>query len=294
MLTTSACGARRSDKKGAARTGNYGDPNALLGESPSQKNPGSTTAPAGGSGSRKPSPKTNTSGAGSPDGGNTEISIRDTGNNGARNGRLFLGGDQYTEINIEIDFVAGRQPSQAAIDHLVKIMKQAAPGKKVTLSGGNVIPAQGGNYTGEAIETIGNKLRDTRSEKPRASVWVGYLDGSLPGAAGVAVGGTVCAVFMDTIDELPFPPTTRREIEKTILVQEVFHLLGLVNIGYTSPRPHEDKDHPHHSKNPNSVMYWALMTQESIITFLTNGGAPPTNFDQDDLADLRDLANGTL
>ena len=295
MIVATSCGmSRRSDQaKTAPKGGSYGDPNSLLAASPSA---GASQA-ATGSNTKPGATKTSGAKTGTTTGsGGTAIGPRviDRGSFGAHNGRLILGGTDYTEINIEIDYVQGRKPSQAAIDHLVNLMKQVAPTKKVTVSGGNMIGAQGGSYTGEAIEAIGDKLRDEKSVKPKASIWVGYLDGQMEGAAGVAVSGTICAVFMDTVSGLPFPPSTKLAIEKTILVQEVFHLLGLVNIGYTSPRPHEDKEHPKHSKNPKSVMYWALMTQSNIIEFITNGGSPPTNFDADDLADLKDLANGVL
>ncbi|MEO7803388.1 MAG: hypothetical protein ABIS18_02840 [Actinomycetota bacterium] len=296
MLVASGCGTRRGAKVAGPKSGAYGAQGLLVSPSPGASgasSSGGSTAAAG----TKSTPKTSQATSGADPGG-VEASqiVADVGGFGARNGRLFLGSSQYTTINFEIDSVVGREPSQAAIDHLVKVTREVAPGKKVTVNGGNVIAAQGGSYSGEGVRAIGERLRDVRSDKPIATVWVGYLDGTLKGggAAGVAVGGTVCAVFMDTIDELPFPPTTRLGLEKAILVQEVFHLMGLVNIGYKSPRPHEDLDHPHHSNNQDSVMFWALMNRAHIVNFLARGGVPPTTFDADDTADLRDLAAGNL
>ena len=296
-LLTFGCGmSKRKSGPTGPRSGKYGN-EALLGSPGASSTSSTASQPAGGTTSKpgtKTSPGTSSSNTNKSSG--SGASVRDIGYYGSANGRLILGGDQYKEINLEFDHVQGREPSQAAIDHLVKLLKGVAPTKTVTVNGASTIASQGGRYTSESLEAIGNTLREVRSVKPRASIWIGYLDGTLQGggAAGVAFSGTLCAVFMDTVNELPFPPSTKLEIEKTILVQEVFHLLGLVNIGYLSPRPHEDKDHPHHSNNANSVMYWALMDKSNIINFISHGGRSPTNFDEDDLADLRDIASGKL
>ncbi len=63
-------------------------------------------------------------------------------------------------------------------------------------------------------------------------------------------------------------------------------MLGLVNAVYVSPRDHEDKDHPHHSSNDASVMYWAVESSSLGAIF---SGTLPDAFDADDKADLADL-----
>jgi len=66
-----------------------------------------------------------------------------------------------------------------------------------------------------------------------------------------------------------------------------------VNLGYHSPRPHEDPQHPGHSNDPNSVMYWAV-DNVGVATLLGGHTAPPTDFDPDDRADLSDIRRGEL
>ncbi|MDA0926436.1 MAG: hypothetical protein O3C36_07335, partial [archaeon] len=63
------------------------------------------------------------------------------------------------------------------------------------------------------------------------------------------------------------------------------------NLVYTSPVDHEDPDHPGHSNNDESVMYWAIEST-GLRNFIT--GDLPTTFDDDDLADLAGLASGDI
>ena len=74
-------------------------------------------------------------------------------------------------------------------------------------------------------------------------------------------------------------------------MHEFGHLLGLVNLVYKSPVDHEDKDHPGHSNNEDSVMYWAVESADigNIIT-----GQLPDEFDNDDLNDLSGILSGEI
>ena len=109
----------------------------------------------------------------------------------------------------------------------------------------------------------------------------------------MAVDASTIAVFKDSIDDsvnfLGRPSAD--EIERAVTVHEAGHLLGLVNLVYQSPIPHEDPDHPGHSNNEDSVMYWAIESQD-IGNQLD--GEPPNNFDEYDLDDLSLLKQGKL
>ena len=74
-------------------------------------------------------------------------------------------------------------------------------------------------------------------------------------------------------------------------MHEFGHLLGLVNLVYQSPVDHEDPDHPGHSNNEDSVMYWAVESSDISNIF---SGQLPDEFDQDDLDDLAGLKSGTI
>ena len=101
-------------------------------------------------------------------------------------------------------------------------------------------------------------------------------------------------IFKDSVEDAKGPLFSRpsaEEIENSVLVHEFGHLLGLVNLVYTSPVDHEDKDHPGHSNNEESVMYRAVESGDlrNIIT-----GQLPDEFDQDDLNDLSGILSGEI
>ena len=109
----------------------------------------------------------------------------------------------------------------------------------------------------------------------------------------MAVDASTVALFKDSIDDAEniFRRPSAEKIENSVLVHEAGHLLGLVNLVYTSPADHEDSDHPGHSNNEDSVMYWAIESA-SISNFFDN--ELPTEFDSDDIADLEGLYDGSI
>jgi hypothetical protein len=94
-------------------------------------------------------------------------------------------------------------------------------------------------------------------------------------------------VFSDQVAASSTPIVSRSEIEDAVLMHELGHVLGLVDLARNTGRA--DPEHPGHSKNQRSVMYWAV---ESSLIGQVLTGSPPKDFDQQDLADLRALREG--
>ncbi len=117
-----------------------------------------------------------------------------------------------------------------------------------------------------------------------------YEDGSV---LGVAVDASTVAIFKDSVNDAEgfFGRPSSEEVERAVTVHETGHLLGLVNLVYKSPVDHEDKSKPGHSKNDESVMYWAIESND-VGNFIT--GDLPDEFDDDDKADLQGMASGAI
>lgn len=199
--------------------------------------------------------------------------------------RQILQPEPFTEIVIEIAFVEGREPSPDTTAHLEEEIERASQ-KPVSVDT-HEIQGGKGSYTSADIRGLSESSRTESA--PRASIFLAFLDGGFAEndqALGVAVAATVAAVFPDRIGSL----STLLQpggVERAVAVHEVGHILALVNIGYESASDREDPEHPSHSSNKSSVMYWAVETLSVADVF---AGGPPDRFDEADIADLRMLA----
>lgn len=197
---------------------------------------------------------------------------------------------------IEVDAVQGETPTSSALAHLRSVLSQVVskPGGIDVIATASAGAAQRAKYTVEDLVALEGKYRRTRRDATQASVYVLYLNGSYAGsdsALAVSYGGSSFAVFSEQLDAAVTALVSRAPIERAVLVHEAGHLMRLVNVGYRSPRNHEDKAHPNHSSNPDSVMYWAV--EDISVTALLKGG-PPDDFDAADRADLDDIKAGRL
>jgi len=219
--------------------------------------------------------------------------IDDDGPVGA-NARLYLN-RKIPKLVVEIDAVRGYEPAPSAVRLL-----RARLGEIVDKPGGiQVLPTKIISGTQDAdsqhsfMENTERKYRTHHSTASAIVLYVLYSDGDTGSAIGAAYSSSAYAVFKQSIEGAATPLVTAEDIEDSVIVHEMGHVMALVNIGYTSPRDHEDPQHEGHSKNSKSVMYWAV-DNVGVVGLLGGSRKPPTDFDSDDLADLRDLRDGKL
>jgi hypothetical protein len=201
--------------------------------------------------------------------------------------RTYLRRSPATSMIVEIDWVKGRSPSQTSLDHLAAVLRRELdkPGG-VTVERGNEISAGKSQWSLADLAALERANRSRHSGSGRATMWMGFVDGTFApneNALAVAFSASATAIFRDRIDAATSSLVLEPEIERSVVVHEAGHLLALVNIGYRSTYAHEDPQHPNHSNNPESVMYWAV--EDISVRNLLRGG-PPDDFDQADRADL--------
>jgi hypothetical protein len=200
------------------------------------------------------------------------------------------------KLVLEIDYTGGAKPTKAAVDWLVGRLKanvDKPDGIRVTYE---QLPFSRSKWSASDFSTVEKDHRNTHNSFSEASIYILCVTGEGDGTfIGVAYSGAAVGILEQEIRDLeqhPLFTLSAGEIEKAVIVHEVGHLLALVNQTYKSPRNHEDPEHPGHSSNKQSVMYWAIENADAISQVF--GGSIPTDYDADDRADLRDLKSGKL
>jgi hypothetical protein len=190
-----------------------------------------------------------------------------------------------------IDVAVGAQPSaeprQESIDHVVSVIRD--------VSGKAVDTAAGPSVGGSARDWSADELRalvppSTAPIGARARITLLFVHGTLGGDKGVlgaAIRGDLAVVFIDRVNASATPLVGSSGIESAVVTHEVGHLLGLVDLYLHTGR--QDPEHPGHSTDTHSVMYWAV--ESDLVGDLLEGG-PPREFDDADRADLARIRGG--
>ena len=201
--------------------------------------------------------------------------------------RTFLRRSPATSLVVEVDWVNGRDPSRSSLDHLSSILRRELDKPAgISVQLGNRIPAGHPKWSLTDLFSLEKANRANHSGGSRATIWICFVDGSFDenaNALAVAFTASSAAIFRDRIDDATTSVVLEPAIERSVVLHEVGHLLALVNIGYRSRYDHEDPQHPNHSNNPDSVMYWAV--EDVSVRNILRGG-PPDDFDSADRADL--------
>ncbi|MGH7859805.1 MAG: hypothetical protein ACREQY_20960 [Candidatus Binatia bacterium] len=200
----------------------------------------------------------------------------------------------FPKLAVEINAANGREPSAAALDRLRERLTSVVDKPAgIEFLPVNTFSVTRTEYSLDDVKAVEGLARKEWSTDDRVVIHLLYLNGrpSYGNALGTAYGASSIVVFPDRLENAVTPVVGRAVLERAVLVHEVGHLLGLINIGYKSPRDHEDPEHPTHSRNQDSVMFWAAET-DAVSTVLPGG--PTDDFDADDRADLADRAAGKL
>lgn len=205
--------------------------------------------------------------------------------------------DAYTSMVIEIDYEAGYKPMTSSTDMLVDRLESVCdkPGG-ISIDFTEVDFGHSGDWSANDVREEAWDNKDNSPREGSILTWQiifpsgTYADSSV---LGVAVDASTVALFGDSIQTAngPFNRPSVEDVENSVIVHEVGHLLGLVNLVYQSPADHEDEDNKGHSNNDDSVMYWAIESAD-LANFIF--GTLPNDFDDDDLADLAGMADGSI
>jgi hypothetical protein len=208
--------------------------------------------------------------------------------------RSLLRPGPYGGTMVEIDSAGSAAPDKVTHDYLIQLVKQTTV-KGVTETGSHTFAGKGngGCWKPQEIVDMTKREAKTHTAGTTAAVRFFFLDGTVcqgSGVLGMAYLAGSVAIFTGQVNSLATPTVPADTFMKAVTTHEFGHILGLVNLSYKSATNHEDAQHPHHSSNKASVMYWAIDQSNLIQQFLSG---PPTTYDSDDQADLQGLRDGT-
>lgn len=198
----------------------------------------------------------------------------------------ILGAARSGRVEVRVSSQSGREPRQRTLDHLAQVLRSVTGGKDVVVTGGPPITPRD-SWSAADLRAAAGQVDQGGGTAVIRLLYVGGRFADADGVLGVAVRGDAAAVFSDEVDAAGSPLVGGAAIEDAVTVHELGHLLGLVDLHLSTGR--EDPEHPGHSRNRRSVMYWAV--ESTLVADVLSGG-PPREFDDDDLADLQRIRTG--
>lgn len=207
----------------------------------------------------------------------------------------FLSSDNFTKLEVEIDYMMGYEPNAVALDSLEAFLERRLNKVSVSILQPTQIPAMGqASYSATDIRNLEAQHRNEFTEESTLKAYMIIVDSEFEqgNVLGIAYYNTSSAFFGGTYDNasggLNQPS---RELTESISYRHEFgHLLGLVNIpgsGTDMQVNHQDTQNGHHCDNDSCLMYYAL---ENAGLFGQFFGEEVPALDQNCLNDLS--ANG--
>jgi predicted Zn-dependent protease len=179
------------------------------------------------------------------------------------NAKLYLQNNQYDNIIIEIDYVKGREPNNKSLNELVTFLENICGKDQIPFVWSDVITLENYDvnmtYSTEDLRNLERQYRDYFNNDNTVVIYILYLNGNFSSddddkrVIGRAYSSSSVAMSMDVIN-LETESNALYNKENLTLHHEVGHLLGLVNFGYESESPHENKTKPGHCIIDDCIM----------------------------------------
>lgn len=200
----------------------------------------------------------------------------------------LLSANAYPVLNIEIQYAPGMKPQDQSVANLANFLntylnKPAG----INLVQKPVSSLAAATVTLQDVVSFQDKNRSMYTIDNSISVYVLFADAdySVKDVAGISYWNTSITIFEKTIQAKTGGAfqASRVKVESGTLIHEFSHLLGLVNLGTTMVKPHEDAAHLSHCSNTSCLMYYT--TQTTGLMASTSNSIP--GLDADCVNDLR-------
>ena len=208
----------------------------------------------------------------------------------------FLSAAKYQSIVIEVLYVQDFQPEAQTLENLKQFMQNRLnkPGG-ITIIQRQIASPGNAPFDINEVAAIESANRTKYNNGSVLTLSLLFLDGGTTTDTGSSVilgqayRNTSFVAYESNIKT--FSNTaggpTRVNLESTVLMHELGHLLGLVNLGSPMQTEHLDEAHDKHCDNPNCLMYWKT-NSSNVLDMMIGGNVP--QLDANCIADLQ--ANG--
>jgi len=204
-----------------------------------------------------------------------------------KNAKLYLQGDQYNNIIIEIDYVKGREPNNESLNELVIFLKNICDKNQIQYEWSDMIILENYDinteYSSADLRDLEKQYRDNYNKDNTIVIYILYINGNISyedvdsRVIARTYSSSSFAISIDAINYVTESWSLYNK-ENYTLHHEIGHLLGLVNFGYESDNPHEDETNPGHCKIEDCIMRKGSK-YESVYKFC--------NYCMDDLEKLK-------
>jgi predicted Zn-dependent protease len=216
------------------------------------------------------------SGGGGGGGSTVEFDSRAAPGDSARS---FLTDRRFSVLALEIDYMEGYEPTQAAINDLTASLDAHLRKSSIDVRTSQIPAAGSGAYSTADVQDLEEQHRDhyTRAESDTLWAYFVVVDGeySESNVLGIAYYNTSMAFFGETIQSISGGVTepSREKVEATVFRHEFGHNLGLVANGIPPQQDHHDAANGAHCTNDQCVMYYSIETTDYFAN-LFDGSVP--------------------
>lgn len=201
----------------------------------------------------------------SSDDGSAEISSYQTNLGVGQSANAILSDNTFDKLTIEIGYMQGFSLTNTAQQEVIGFLEEHIRKSQGIEIIQTEIPSQNkSTYSTQDLRAIENDHRQIFPAENELSIWVSIVNAKNQNESvvGVAYQNLSASLMGGTISDNSggIGQASRSSIEATILMHELGHLLGLVNIG--TPMVNDHQSNGNHCDNEDCLMYFAVETTD--------------------------------
>ena len=181
--------------------------------------------------------------------------------------RPLLSDEQFRSLTIEVQYMTGFKPDSVALVLLKKFLfEHLHKPAGITITTREIAPVADSVLTLQEIAGIEKAHRTAYTMGKQLAVYILYTNGhyTQDKMLGYAYKNTSAVMFGKNLQENSntSKKISRTDLEAKVLMHEMAHLMGLVNVGSPLQSAHKDDKNGKHCLNKECLMYHLVDTDD--------------------------------